>query len=275
MAAVFGSRARPDRLERAAIGRRVRSLVSQRRGKYSRARVAGHGARDLAVDATLRAAALSSGRSGTGRISIGPGDLRRKLREHRSPFAVAFVVDNSYSVHAERMVEKAKGLTLRLLEDAAHRGDRIALVAFKSGVPEATVALPLTRSLALARARLEAVPLSGRTPLADALRRAGRLLRQEVRKHKNVVPLVVCVTDGLPTVPLAAGGDPLADALGEARALRRAGIAFVAAETAPGRAGREGACARLAKAAGGGVLPFAQLVPATLAELLDRIEEAC
>jgi magnesium chelatase subunit D len=198
------------------------------------------------------------------------------VREHRSPFAVAFVVDNSYSVHAERMVEKVKGLTLRLLEDAAHRGDRVALVAFKSGVPEATVALPLTRSLPLAHSRLEAVPLSGRTPLADALRRAGRVLRQEVRKHRNVVPLVVCVTDGLPTVPLTAGGDPLEDALAEARALRRSGIVFVAGETAPAGSGRSGACAQLAEAAGGVMLPFDRLVPETLAELLDRIEEpAC
>jgi magnesium chelatase subunit D len=274
VAAVFGAYRRPDRIERAAIGRRVRSLVGHRRGKYSRARLAGPRAHDLAVDATLRAAAVRSGRAGAGSISVAAPDLRRKLREHRSPFAVAIVVDNSYSVHAERMVEKAKGLTLRLLEDAAHRGDRVALLAFKSGVPEATVALPLTRSLTLARSRLEAIPLSGRTPLADALRRAGRLLRQEVRKHRNVVPLVVCVTDGLPTVPLVPGRDPLDDALAEARALRRAGIGFVAAETAPGRGGRTGACAELAAAAGGVVLPFAELVPETLAELLDRIEDA-
>jgi magnesium chelatase subunit D len=248
--------------------------VRHRRGKYARARLAGRGAHDLAIDATLRAAALRAGRARAAQISVDPCDLRRKLREHRSPFAVAFVVDNSYSVHAERMVEKVKGLTLRLLEDASNRGDRVALVAFKSGVPEATVALPLTRSLSLATARLEAIPLSGRTPIADALRRGGRLLRQEVRKHRNVVPLVVCVTDGLPTVPLVPGRDPLDDALAEARALRGAGIGFVAAETAPGRAGRQGACAELAAAAGGVVLPFAELVPETLAELLDRIEDA-
>lgn len=253
----------------------MRSLVSRRRGKYSRPRLAGPRAHDLAVDATLRAAAVRSGRAGAGRISVVPADLRRKLREHRSPFAVAFVVDNSYSVHAERMVEKAKGLTLRLLEDAAHRGDRVALVAFKSGVPEATVALPLTRSLALAKARLEAIPLSGRTPLADALRRAGRILRQEVRKHKNVVPLVVCVTDGLPTVPLVPGRDPLDDALAEARALRRSGIGFVTAETAAGHGAREGSCRQLAEAAGGVVIPFAELVPDTLAGLLDRVEASC
>lgn len=202
-----------------------------------------------------------------GRVRVEPGDLRRKVREHRSPFAVVFVVDNSYSVHAERMVEKVKGLTLELLSDATGRGDRVALVAFKRGLPEAAVALPLTRSASHAAARLESIPLSGRTPLADALRQAGRLLRQEVRKHANVVPLVVCVTDGLPTAPLRPGGDPLADALGEARSLRRAGIALVVADTATGRAGR---ARELAEAGGGRCLPFARLAPGALTSLLGE-----
>lgn len=271
---MLGRRARPDRVERAAIGRRVRSLVSHRRGKYSRPRLAGQTAHDLAVDATLRAAAIRSGRARAARITVTTGDLRRKVREHRSPLAVAFVVDNSYSLHAERMVEKVKGLTFSLLEDAANRGDRVALVAFKSGVPEATVALPLTRSLTLARRRLESIPLSGRTPLADALRRAGRLLRQEARKHTNVVPLVVCVTDGLPTVPLVVGRDPLHDALLEARALRRAGVGLVVADTGTGGPSR-GACGELAEAGGGTRVSFGELVPATFEQLLDRIEATC
>ena len=275
-AAVFARDARPDAVERGAPGRRVRSLSSRRRGKYSRARLAAHAPVDVAADATVRAAAIRSGRAGEQRIRVGPDDLRRKVRTHRSPFAVCFVVDNSYSVHAERMVEKVKGLTRELLEDAAHRGDRVALVAFKSGVPEATVALPLTRSLSLANARLADVPLSGRTPLADALRRAGRLLRQEVTKHRNVVPLVVCVTDGLPTAPLAPGRDPLEDALAEAAALRRFGVLFVAADTSrPGRGpyAPQGACEELAHAAGGVRLPFAALTGGGVRELLALVEE--
>jgi magnesium chelatase subunit D len=272
--AVFDRNARPDRLERAAPGRRMRSLSSRRRGKYSRARLAGRAPADVAADATVRAAAVRSGRARVA-IAVEAGDLRRKVREHRSPFAVCFVVDNSYSVHAERMVEKVKGLTRELLGDATNRGDRVALVAFKSGVPEATVALPLTRSLSLANSRLEHVPLSGRTPLADALRRARRLLTQEVAKHRNVVPLVVCVSDGLPTAALAPGRDPLEDALEEARRLRRAGVLFVAADTSRPNRGpfaRQSACPQLAEAAGGVRLPFAALVRGGLRDVLAGID---
>ncbi len=236
---------RVDRLERAAIGRRARSRVTRRSGKYSRHRLLVPG-RDIAADATLRAAAAR----GLLPLRVEPGDLRGKVREHASPLAVCVVVDNSYSLHADRMVEQVKGLTFRLLEDAAHRGDHVALVAFKGGVPEATVALPLTRSLTLARRRLEAIPLSGRTPLADALRRARRLLTQELRKRPNAYPLVVAVTDGLPTVPLVAGGDPYADVLAEARALRRAGIPCVVVDASVA-GGRDGCGPALAEASGG------------------------
>ena len=186
-----------------------------------------------------------------------PDDLRGKIREHRSPLAVCLVVDNSYSLHADRLVETVKGIAWRMLDDAAHRGDRVALVAFKGGLPEATVALPLTRSLTRARRRLAEIPLAGRTPLADALVRARRLLRQELRKRPNAHPLVVCVTDGLPTAPLRVGGDPLADVLAEARMLRRSGIPCVVLDaSAPDRPGFGVA---LAEAAGGSHVALAEL----------------
>jgi magnesium chelatase subunit D len=178
------------------------------------------------------------------------------------------VVDNSYSVHAERMVEKVKGLAFRLLEDSAHRGDKVALVAFKGGLPEATIALPLTRSRALALRRLRAIPISGRTPLADALERARRLLRQERFKHENAVPVLVAVTDGLPTVPLRPGGDPLADVLAEGRALRRARVGCIVVDASrPGAAAQASCGLKLAQASGGVWLPLTELAPGLFDEL--------
>src|SRR4029078_10558779 len=145
------------------------------------------------------------------------------------------------------MVEKVKGVVFELLEDATRRGDKVALVALKGGGPEGTVVLPPTGDVTLARRRLEDIPLSGQTPLADALRRARLLLRGELVRHPNSVPLVVVVTDGLPPVPLRAGGDAISDALAEARSLRRARIGCVVAEVpsaAEGHAGALGEAAR-------------------------------
>jgi len=261
---VFGRRLERDRVERSRPGRRARSLASHRKGKYSRHRLAGQVAADVAVDATLRAAAMRGGRTP---IRVEPADLRRKVREHRSPFAVCFVVDNSWSIHAERMVEKAKGVVFRLLEDATGRGDKVALVAFRGGLPEATVALPFTTSLTAATRRLRKIPLAGQTPLADALRRARIVLRQELSKHPNAVPLVVCVTDGEATIPLRSGSDPSADAVSEGQSLGRARIGLVVADTSDGT---RGCTADLARAAGGFRIPIADLAPELLLELAER-----
>ena len=257
-ARVFEHSGRADRVERARLGRRARSFVSRRRGKYSRHRLARHGDSDLALDATLRAAAVRAGRAP---IEVTAEDLRRKVREHRSPFSVCFVVDNSWSVHAERMVEKVKGVVFELLHDATRRGDKVSLVAFKGGMPEATVVLPPTSSAARARHRLEEIPLSGQTPLGDAVRRARLLLRGELLRHPNAVPLVVVVSDGLPTVPVRRGSDPVADLLREGHALRRARLRCVVAEV--GETGA-GCAAALAQASGGTRLPLSRLAAGLL-----------
>lgn len=167
------------------------------------------------------------------------------------------------------MVEKVKGVVFRLLEATTAHGDRVALVAFRGGVPEGTVVLPLTSSIALARRRLRAIPLSGQTPLADAVRRARILLRQERFKHTNAIPLVVVVTDGLPTVPLRSGGDPVHDVLAEARALRRAGMLCIVADSALEDSG--GCSGEIARVSGGIALPIAELAPDVLAEVMERI----
>jgi magnesium chelatase subunit D len=263
---VFERRVPAQELLRARLGHRARAFSSARRGKYDRHRLARAGDTDIALDATVRAAAV---RSKSKPVRVSAQDLRRKVRGHRSPYAVCIVVDNSWSVHAHRMVEKVKGIVFRLLEDATGRRDKVALVAFRGGVTEATVVLPFTSSLALATRRLRSIPLSGQTPLADGLRRARSLLRQELFKHPNAMPLVVVVTDGEPTVPLRPGGDPVADALAQAQALRRAGILCVVGDAAS-LLGR-GCAADLARVSGGVAVPVARLAPEVLLETLGQI----
>ena len=257
-----------DRVERGALGRRARSLVDRSAGKYSRHRRAERLDRDIAVDATLRTAVRRAGRAGIA-LRVEAGDLQRKVREHHAPLAVCIVLDNSYSLHAERMVERVKGLAFRLLQDVTGRGDRVALVAFAGGRPEAVVALPLTAAVRLAADRLERVPLSGRTPLADALRRARLVLRSEMLKRPTAVPLVVIVSDGLPTQPLVAGGDPVADALAEARLLRRAHLRCIVID-ASGPASPRSCATLLAEASGGVHVRFADVSDDEVAGLVVR-----
>ena len=267
---VFADARRRDAAARGALGRRDRARVALRRGKRTRHRLARPQEHDVAVDATVRAAVLRSGRRGSA-VVVATEDLRRKVRESRVPFDVCFVVDNSYSLQADATVEKVKGLAFGLLEDAAGRDDRVSLVAFRSGVPLAVVALRPTASLRLAAERLRDIPISGRTPLAHAFQLARSLLRQEAFKRANARPIVVALTDGVPNVPLRPGGDALADALAEAAELRRAAIPLVVVDAAsPGRPGG-GFGREIAAAARGVHLPAsdvaADLFPAVLGRL--------
>jgi Mg-chelatase subunit ChlD len=258
---------RRDSVERGALGRRERSLVALRRGKRTRHRLAGHADHDIAVDATLRASALRRGRRGGAFVEL--EDVRRKVRASRVPFDVCFVVDNSYSLQAEAMVEKVKGLAFRLLEDAVGRSDRVAVVAFRSGVPRATVVLRPTCSLRLAAQRLRDIPLSGRTPLPHGLQLARQLLRQEHFKRANARPIVVALTDGSPNVPLRSGGDALVDALAAAAELRRARIPLVVVDAS--RPGRPGAGQALAAVGRGLHLPIGEVAPDAFSAVLDHV----
>ena len=94
-------------------GERARS--SRCAGESTRATGSAGGGRDLALDATIRAAALRG--AGT-TFKSSPRTCAARSASIGSPFAVCFVVDNSYSVQAERMVEKVKGVA------AAARGRR-------------------------------------------------------------------------------------------------------------------------------------------------------
>ncbi|MER3487853.1 MAG: magnesium chelatase, partial [Chloroflexota bacterium] len=106
-------------------------------------------------------------------------------------------------------------------------------------------------------------------PLADGLRLSRLLLRQELAKHPDAVPLVVAVTDGEATVPLRRGGNAVADALAEGARLRRAGILLVVADAS--RAGG-GLNADLARAGGGISIPVAELAPEAIVDLVQGVE---
>jgi magnesium chelatase subunit D len=260
-------RAHDLRVARTRRGRRTRALTSAHQGKYRRSRLPDAGPIDLAIDATVRAAALrhsATGVSETEILKLERSDLRRRIRTRRTSLAIVFLIDNSYSIHADRMVERAKGLTWALLEESSANRDRVGVVAFRGTAPVATVALPLTRDVRRAQRQLNEMPVSGRTPLADGLRKARLLLRQEILKRDGSLPLLVVITDGLPTIPMRPGGDPLSDVLREARAIARHRIATVVADTTDRTVQMGGCCPELARAAGGERIPFDELVAETV-----------
>jgi magnesium chelatase subunit D len=98
---------------------------------------------------------------------------------------------------ARKRMTQVKTAVLSLLLDAYRRRDKVGLVTFRG--QEAEVALPPTRSVDIAAARLDEIPAGGRTPLAEGLLEAARVLTRERLRDPRLRPLLVVVTDGRAT----------------------------------------------------------------------------
>ena len=186
-----------DKMMRHTGGRRSRTR-SDRRGRYIMARPSPDHPIDLALDATLRAAApFQSERAELRRtvaFAIRPSDYMRKVRVRRAANLVLFLVDASWSMAVAERMAATKGAILSLLTDAYQRRDRVGLIVFQKD--RATLVLPPTNSVFLAKRALEEIPVGGKTPLSAGLLMAHEVLRQEKITHPDVMPLLMVLTDG-------------------------------------------------------------------------------
>jgi magnesium chelatase subunit D len=210
-----------------APGRRNAAQVAGR-GAYVRA-IPDEAPQELAIDATLRAAAIRGGWNGE-RLAVERTDLHRKYRAGRSASLVLFLVDASGSMAARRRMEAVKGAVLSLLLDAYQQRDRVAVIGFRGS--QAQVLLEPTSSVEQAEAALRTLPTGGRTPLAHALVLAGELLERARATDPNLVPLCVLLTDGKANAPLpGTSGDACQQAFAAARQLANAKVPALVLDT--------------------------------------------
>ncbi len=191
-----------DRLIRRGSGRRSRTRTSQRQGRYVRSRISPE-CRDLALDATLRAAAPHQPqRRQDSRMAVVVyrQDWREKVREKRVGSFILFLVDASGSMGSRGRMAASKGAVMSLLLDAYQKRDRVAMVAFRRR--EATVLLPPTSSIETAARLLRELPVGGRTPLSAGLAKCHEMLSVQLRREPNLRPLAVVITDGKSNVAL-------------------------------------------------------------------------
>jgi magnesium chelatase subunit D len=214
----------PDRRARRSTGRRATTVSGSSIGRYVRAQIPPGPPSDLALDATLRAAAPHQQRRRSSldgetrtRFLIEPWDIREKVRETQTGSLILFVVDASGSMGAQRRMVAVKGAILSLLLDAYQRRDRVALISFRG--TRADLLLPPTNSVELAQVYLQEMPTGGRTPLSRGLYLALEVLETERLKDRDTLPLLVLLSDGRANVALDPGAASRADAAGEARSL--------------------------------------------------------
>ncbi len=251
-------------MQQRTTGRRSRKLGG-RTGHYVTSRPPQDRVRDIAIDATLRAAApkmYERRLSEDNPVLIRSTDLREKVRESRSGNLILFAVDASGSMGARDRMIATKGAIMSLLLDAYQKRDQVGMVSFRGH--DASIVLPPTSSVELAQQYLTHMVTGGRTPLAAGLAKASELLTRYRHRDRDMQPLLVLLTDGRANAALGSD-DPVADSLRQATALCQAHVPALVVDTEQGVL-RLGLAQRLAQALGGICLRLEELAATTLAK---------
>lgn len=211
-----------------------RSLVktSSTQGRYVRYRYPIKGnISDIAIDATIRAAApYQLQREKQGRaLSIEKSDIRVKVRERRTGNTIIFVVDASGSMGANKRMKAVKGAILSLLNDAYQKRDKVGMIAFRNNSAE--LLLGITRSVELAEKKLSNLPTGGRTPLAEGLNMAYDIVKAAKLKDKDMLPVIVLISDGKATYSSTSCMEPFKAAVNAAEKISSENIKTVVINT--------------------------------------------
>jgi magnesium chelatase subunit D len=181
--------------------------LGTRRGRYAKTVSNRQRGYNIALDATLRAAASAGYELSLDESLSSPAankrltsSLRYKQLSRKNGRLFILAIDASGSMAPQR-IRQAKGAALTLLKQSYIKRDRVAIVGFRG--TSAELLLPPSKSMLRARRVLDSMATGGGTPLTAGLIRSLELAKQD-RSGSEIAVLVF--TDGNANVAYESNG---------------------------------------------------------------------
>lgn len=184
-----------DRTYRNGQGKRTNTKTNSKTGRYIYPTMQRKN-NDFAFDATIRAAAPHQKYRDKNNlaISIKSEDIREKVRQKKISNLIVFVVDASGSMGVNKRMVETKAAILSLLKDSYVKRDKISLVTFRK--EEGELILPPTTSVERGYKLLQVMEAGGKTPLNSGISKGYEVIKRELRKNPNILPMMIIITDG-------------------------------------------------------------------------------
>ena len=222
-----------DKFKRKGTGKRCKTKSSSLQGRYIKSSIPRGKIRDFALDASIRAAAPYQLKKDDNSlmINIKKEHIRIKQREKRTGISILFAVDSSGSMGVKKRMEAVKGAIMSLLKNAYEKRDKVGMLSFRRNRAEEL--LPFTRSIDLARKKLEKLSTGGKTPLSEGLLKAYNIIKTEMKRNKEVIPVLILLSDGKANFSFS-GKDPVIESLEIAEKIKKEKIKCIVIDTEEG-----------------------------------------
>ena len=222
-----------DKFKRKGTGKRCKTKSSSLQGRYIKSSIPRGKIRDFALDASIRAAAPYQLKKDDNSlmINIKKEHIRIKQREKRTEVSILFAVDSSGSMGVKKRMEAVKGAVMSLLKNAYEKRDKVGMLSFRRNRAEEL--LPFTRSIDLARKKLEKLSTGGKTPLSEGLLKAYNIIKTEMKRNKEVIPVLILLSDGKANFSFS-GKDPVIESLEIAEKIKKEKIKCIVIDTEEG-----------------------------------------